>query len=47
MQAYEVKVDGVVDQDGVVPLTVGDGNVITVVVTAEDEETTQTYLVAL
>ena len=43
----EVKVDGVVDQDGVVPLTVGDGNVITVVVTAEDGETTQTYTVTV
>ena len=33
---YEVKLNGVVDQDGVVPLAVGDGNVITVVVTAQD-----------
>ena len=34
--AYEVKLNGVVDQDGIVPLAVGDGNVIAVVVTAED-----------
>ena len=41
--AYEVKLNGVVYQDGIVPLAVGDGNVITVVVTAQDGETTQTY----
>ena len=34
--AYEVKLNGVVDQDGVVGLVVGSGNVISVVVTAED-----------
>ncbi len=45
--SVEVKVDGVVDQDGVVPLAVGDGNVITVVVMAQDGETTQTYTVTL
>ena len=31
--AYEVKLNGVVDQDGVVGLVVGSGNVIVVVVT--------------
>ena len=45
--SVEVKVDGVVDQDGVVLLAVGDGNVITAVVTAQDGETTQTYTVTL
>ena len=45
--AYEVKLNGVVDQDGIVPLTVGDGNVIAVVVTAEDGETTQRYTVTV
>ncbi len=44
---YEVKLNGVVDQDGVVPLAVGDGNVIAVVVTAQDGETTQTYKVTV
>ena len=43
--AYEVKLNGVVDQDGVVGLVVGSGNVIAVVVTAQDGETTQTYSV--
>ena len=43
--AYEVKLNGVVDQDGVVPLAVGAGNVIAVIVTAQDGETTQTYSV--
>ena len=41
--AYEVKLNGVVDQDGIVPLVVGSGNVIAVVVTAQDGQTTQTY----
>ena len=45
--SYEVKLNGVVDQDGVVPLAVGAGNVITVVVTAQDGETTQTYTVTV
>ena len=45
--AYEVKLNDVVDQDGVVGLAVGSGNVITVVVTAEDGETTQTYTVTV
>ena len=45
--AYEVKLNGVVDQDGVVGLAVGSGNVITVVVTAQDGQTTQTYTVTV
>ena len=45
--AFEVKLNGVVDQDGVVPLAVGSGNVIAVVVTAQDGETTQTYTVTV
>ena len=44
---YEVKLNGVSDQDGIVPLAVGDGNVIAVVVTAQDRETTQTYTVTV
>ena len=43
----EVKVNGVVDQDGIVPLRVGSGNVITVIVTAQDGGTTQTYSVTV
>ncbi len=45
--AYEIQLNGVVDQDGIVPLAVGDGNVIAVVVTAQDGETTQSYTVAV
>ena len=45
--AYEVKLNGVVDQDGVVPLAVGSGNVIAVVVTAQDGKMTQTYSVTV
>ena len=45
--AYEVRLNGVVDQDGVVPLAVGAGNVITVIVTAQDGGTTQTYTVTV
>ena len=45
--AYEVKLNGVSDQDGIVPLAVGDGNVIAVVVTAQDGETTTTYTVTV
>ena len=45
--AYEVRLNGVVDQDGVVPLAVGAGNVITVIVTAQDGGTTQTYAVTV
>ena len=44
--AYEVRVGGVLDQDSVVPLAVG-SNVITVVVTAQDGNTTQTYTVTV
>ena len=39
--------NGVVDQDGVVPLTVGAGNVISVIVTAQDGESSQTYSVTV
>ena len=45
--AFEVRLNGVVDQDGVVPLAVGSGNVISVVVTAQDGETSQTYTVTV
>ena len=45
--AYEIRIGGVVDQDGIVPLAVGSGNVITVTVTAQDGETTQTYFVTV
>ena len=45
--AYEVKLNGVVDQDGIVPFAVGDGNVIGVVVTAQDGEATTTYTVTV
>ena len=45
--AYEVRLNGVVDQDGVVPLVVGSGNVIEVVVTAQDGEGSQTYTVTV
>ena len=43
---YAIKLGGVADDDGVVPLAVG-SNVITVEVTAEDGETTQTYTVTV
>ena len=43
---YVIKLDGVDDADGVVSLSVG-SNVITVEVTAEDDETTQTYTVTV
>ena len=43
---YVIKLDGVEDADGVVSLSVG-SNVITVEVTAEDDETTQTYTVTV
>ena len=42
-----MKLNGVVDQDGIVPLAVGDGNVIAVVVTAQDGKTTQSYSVTV
>ena len=41
---YVIKLDGVTDTDGVIPLSVG-SNVITVDVTAEDGSTGQTYTV--
>ena len=43
--AYEIRINGIVDQDGVVGLSVGSGNVIAVVVTAQDGESSQTYTV--
>ena len=45
--SVEVKLNGVVDQDGVVGLVVGSGNVIAVVVTAQDGVTSQTYTVTV
>ena len=44
--SYEIKLNGVVDPDGVIPLAVG-SNVISVEVTAEDESTTKTYTVTV
>ena len=44
---FEVKLNGIVDQDGIVGLVVGSGNVITVIVTAQDGGTTQTYTVTV
>ena len=43
---YVVKLGGVTDGDGVIPLAVGE-NIITVEVTAEDGNTTQTYTVTV
>ena len=43
---YVVRLDGAADEDGTVPLAVGE-NVISVVVTAEDGETTRTYTVTV
>ncbi len=43
---YAIKLDGVADADGVIPLAVG-SNVITVEVTAEDGNTAHTYTVAV
>ena len=43
---YVVRLDGAVDDDGTVPLSVGE-NVISVVVTAEDGETNRTYSVTV
>ena len=43
---YVIKLDGVSDADGVIPLAVG-GNVITVEVTAEDGNTAKTYTVTV
>ena len=44
--SYLVKLDGVADSDGVIPLVVG-SNVIAVEITAEDGETTKTYTVTV
>ena len=44
--SYVIKLGGVTDSDGTVPLAVG-SNVITVEVTAEDESTTETYTVTV
>ena len=44
--SYAIKLNGAADADGVIPLAVG-GNVITVVVTAEDGETSRTYTVTI
>ena len=44
--SYVIKLGGVTDADGVIPLSVG-SNVITVEVTAEDDSTTQTYTVTV
>ena len=44
--SYVIKLGGVTDSDGTVPLAVG-SNVITVEVTAEDESTTGTYTVTV
>ena len=44
--SYVIKLNGVVDADGVIPLGVG-RNVITVEVTAEDGSTTRTYTVTV
>ena len=45
--AYDIRLNDVVDQDGVVPLAVGADNVITVIVTAQDGESSQTYTVTV
>ena len=44
--SYIIKLGGVTDVDGVVPLSVG-SNVITVEVTAEDDSTTRTYTITV
>ncbi len=44
--SYVIKLDGVADADGIIPLAVG-SNVITVVVTAEDGENARTYTVTV
>ena len=43
---YVIKLGGVTDADGVVSLSVG-SNVITIEVTAEDDDTTQTYTITV
>ena len=44
--SYIIKLGGVTDVDGIVPLSMG-SNVITVEVTAEDESTTRTYTITV
>ena len=44
--SYVIKLGGVEDPDGVIPLSVG-SNVITIEVTAEDDSTTRTYTVTV
>ena len=44
--SYVIKLGGVTDADGVIPLAAGD-NVITIEVTAEDDTTTRTYTVTV
>ena len=44
--SYIIKLGGVTDVDGIVPLSVG-SNVITVQVSAEDDSTTKTYTVTV
>ena len=44
--SYVIKLGGVTEVDGVIPLSVG-SNVITVDITAEDDSTTQTYTVTV
>ena len=44
--SHVIKLGGVTDADGVIPLEAGD-NVITIDVTAEDDETTKTYTVTV
>ena len=43
---FVIKLDGVIDSDGVIPLGLGQ-NVITIEVTAEDDTTTKTYTVTV
>ena len=44
---YAIKLDGVADADGVIPLSVGENVEVSIVVTAEDGETTRTYTVTV
>ena len=44
--SYVIKLGGVTDSDGTVPLSVG-RNIVTIEVTAEDDETSQTYTVTV
>ena len=44
--SYAIKLDGVADADGVIPLAVG-SNIITIEVTAEDGNTVETYTVTV